>query len=130
MQKKASENDNKQNDASDKDSDSSTSSSENEEEVAISEPVQCDNCTKNYEGSSGGMESTGAEKMFSRSRNWFNNEGVIYHTVVRDRDSDLMFKIRFLYEDLGMCDICSKFIGVPASDKIWKKFRLVGSRFT
>ena len=69
------------------------------------------------------MESEGAGIMFRRSRQWFEGKGAVYHKVIRDRDSDLMFKIRYVYEDLGLCETCKKFIGVPAANKTSKSFR-------
>ena len=48
--------------------------------------------------------------------------GVIYSEVVRDRDSDVMFHIRFSYQDLGLCAECDKLKETDAKSKVWKDF--------
>ena len=47
----------------------------------------------------------------------------MYGGVVRDRDSDLMFHIRFSYQSLGLCSTCD------AKSDAWKKFVKVSGTF-
>jgi hypothetical protein len=67
------------------------------------------------------MESTGAKEIFEASRTWPEG-GVIMNSVIRDRDSDLMFKIRYVYADLGLCAECDAMKDKEASSKEWKAF--------
>lgn len=59
--------------------------------------------------------------MFERSTAWHEG-GVIYKRVVRDRDSDVMFKIRFTYKDLGLCKTCDALKDTDAKSKEWLDF--------
>ena len=86
------------------------------------ETPDCPDCTANYVGSSGGMESFGAKIMFGRSLQWPEG-GVMFSQDVPDRDSDCMFHIRNSYGELGLCDDCTRWNGVAADNKEWKKFR-------
>ena len=63
----------------------------------------------------------GARQMFERSEEWAEG-GVIYGGVVRDRDSDVMFHIRFAYKSLGLCSTCETLKDTDAKSEIWKKF--------
>ncbi|CAL4122156.1 unnamed protein product, partial [Meganyctiphanes norvegica] len=85
------------------------------------EPEPHQNCKANYKGSSGGMEAAGIKLMFERSMLW-QEGGVIYSGVVRDRDSDVMFHIRYLYKDLGLCEQCTRFKNIDAKSTVWKSF--------
>lgn len=85
------------------------------------DPQPCENCRANYEGSSGGMEAAGVKRMFERSRQWAEG-GVVYGGVVRDRDSDVMFSIRFIYNDLSLCSTCTRLKDTDAKSPEWKKF--------
>ena len=67
------------------------------------------------------MESVGAKKMFLRSETWVEG-GVVYGGVVRDRDSDVMFHIRFSYQSLGLCSTCEPLKDTDAKSDAWKKF--------
>ena len=75
----------------------------------------------NYEGSSGGMEAAGVKKMFARSTVWPEG-GAVFGGVVRDRDSDVMFHIRWTYKELGLCNTCAGLKDTDAKDPKWKKF--------
>ena len=55
----------------------------------------------NYVGSSGGMKAAAAKECFEQSTQWPEG-GVIYGTIIRDRDSDLMFHIQYSYKHVGL----------------------------
>ena len=67
------------------------------------------------------MEAAGVRIMFERSMLWHEG-GVIFSGIVRDRDSDVMFHIRYIYKDLGLCALCTKLKDTNAKSKEWKKF--------
>ena len=68
------------------------------------------------------MEATGVREMFERSESW-QEGGVVFDSVVRDRDSDVMFHIRFAYKDLGLCSTCTKLQHTNAKSPEWKTFQ-------
>ena len=64
------------------------------------------------------------KRMFEQSRQWAEG-GVVYGGVVRDRDSDVKFSIRFIYKDLSLCGTCTRLKDTDAKSPEWKKFVLV-----
>ena len=76
------------------------------------EDEEAPDCT----GEQWGMESFGAKAMFGRSLQWPTRE-VMFGQVVRDRVSGCMFHIRNSYNELGLCDVSTRWNGVASDNK-------------